>query len=321
MDSALVESILQRVVTGVLVGSIYGLLCTGLGMIFGVIRVINFAQGEFMMLGMYTTLFVGAAITAALGVGLIGPAGGAYAAIVVAALVIGFAGWALQRFVIQRVSGARALTSESGGHFAQLILTLGLSLVISNSVLIGFGSSPRTVQSPLAASSWTLGPFSADAITIFVNKARAIGCVAAVAVSVALYLFVQRTRAGTTMRAAADNPTAATIVGLDVERSYAHAFAIGSAATALAGGLIAMYYPFHPFIGFDFVIIMYAGVVLGGMGSMLGAFWGGFTIGLVQQLSTLVLPFQLQNATIFLLFLAVVLLRPQGLFGRSSERA
>lgn len=318
MDSALVESLLQRVVTGVLVGSIYGLLCTGLGMIFGVIRVINFAQGEFMMLGMYTTLFVGAAIAAALA---IGPAGGAYAGIVIAALVVGVAGWALQRFVISRVSGARALASESGGHFAQLILTLGLSLVISSGVLIAFGSSPRTVQSPLAASSWTLGPLGADAITIFANKARAIGCAVAIAVSLALYWFVQKTRAGTTMRAAADNPTAATIVGLDVEQSYARAFAIGSAATALAGGLIAMYYPFHPYIGFDFVIIMYAGVVLGGMGSMLGAFWGGFTIGLVQQLSTLVLPFQLQNATIFLLFLAVVLLRPQGLFGRSSERA
>ena len=317
MDS-LIESILQRIVTGALVGSIYGLLCTGLGMIFGVIRVINFAQGEFMMLGMYTTLIVGGGITGALAVG---PAGGAYAAMVVAAVVVGFLGWALQLFVIQQVSGARALGSESGGHFAQLILTLGLSLVISNGALIAFGSSPRTVQSPLAASSWTMGPFGADGTTIFVNKARAIGCLAALLVSLALYLFVQKTRAGTTMRAAADNPTAATIVGLDVEQSYARAFAIGSAATALAGGLIAMYYPFHPYIGFDFVIIMYAGVVLGGMGSMLGAFWGGFTIGLVQQLSTLVLPFQLQNATIFLLFLAVVLLRPQGLFGRSSERA
>ena len=110
MDGSLVESILQRIVTGALVGSIYGLLCTGLGMIFGVIRVINFAQGEFMMLGMYTTLFVGASIAATLA---IGPAEGAYAAIVVAALVIGAAGWALQRFVIRHVSGACAATSPT----------------------------------------------------------------------------------------------------------------------------------------------------------------------------------------------------------------
>ncbi len=317
MDPVILENLLQRLVTGVLVGSIYGLLCTGLGMIFGVIRVINFAQGEFMMLGMYATMLVGAMLAVMFG---LGPAVGAYLAIVVAAALLAAAGWALQRYVISRISGSRVVGSDNEGHFAQLILTLGLSLVLSNTALILFGSSARTVQSPLASSSWTIGPFTADAITIFVNQARAIGCLGAIAASIGLYLMVQKTRAGTSMRAAADNPTAATLVGIDVDSAYARAFAIGSAATALAGGLIAMYYPFHPYIGFEFVIIMYAGVVLGGMGSMLGAFWGGFTMGLVQQLSTYFLPFQLQNATIFLLFLAVVLLRPQGLFGKSAER-
>ena len=317
MDPVVIENLLQRLVTGVLVGSMYGLLCTGLGMIFGVIRVINFAQGEFMMLGMYATLLVGAMLSVTLG---LGPAAGAYLAIVIAAALLAGMGWALQRYVISRISGSRVVGSDNEGHFAQLILTLGLSLVISNLALIWFGSSARTVQSPLASSSWTFGPYTAGAITIFVNQARAIGCLGAIAASIGLYLIVQQTRSGTSMRAAADNPTAATLVGIDVDKAYARAFAIGSAATALAGGLIAMYYPFHPYIGFEFVIIMYAGVVLGGMGSMLGAFWGGFTMGLVQQLSTYFLPFPLQNATIFLLFLAVVLLRPQGLFGRSAER-
>ena len=317
MDPVVIENLLQRLVTGVLVGSMYGLLCTGLGMIFGVIRVINFAQGEFMMLGMYATLLVGAMLSVTLG---LGPAAGAYLAIVIAAALLAGVGWVLQRYVISRISGSRVVGSDNEGHFAQLILTLGLSLVISNLALIWFGSSARTVQSPLASSSWTFGPYTAGAITIFVNQARAIGCLGAIAASIGLYLIVQQTRSGTSMRAAADNPTAATLVGIDVDKAYARAFAIGSAATALAGGLIAMYYPFHPYIGFEFVIIMYAGVVLGGMGSMLGAFWGGFTMGLVQQLSTYFLPFPLQNATIFLLFLAVVLLRPQGLFGRSAER-
>ncbi|MGS0755392.1 branched-chain amino acid ABC transporter permease [Roseateles sp. GG27B] len=317
MDPVLIENLLQRIVTGVLVGSIYGLLCTGLGMIFGVIRVINFAQGEFMMLGMYATLIIGGMLATFFG---LGPALGAYMAIVVAALVLAGGGWCLQRFVISRVSGTRAAGSDNEGHFSQLILTLGLSLVLSNLALILFGSSPQTVKSSLSSSSWTLGPFTDGAITVFVNQARAIGCVFAVLVSAALYFFVQKTRAGTSMRAAADNPTAATIVGIDVESAYARAFAIGTGATALAGGLIAMYYPVHPYIGVEFVIIMYAGVVLGGMGSMLGAFWGGFTMGLMQQLSAYFMPFQLQNATIFILFLVVVLLRPQGLFGRSAER-
>jgi branched-chain amino acid transport system permease protein len=90
--------------------------------------------------------------------------------------------------------------------------------------------------------------------------------------------------------------------------------------TAIAGGLVATYYPFQPYVGLDFVIIMYAGVVLGGMGSITGAFWGGMTIGLVQQLSALVLPFQLQNVAIFVMFVLIVLVRPQGLYGRSVER-
>ena len=317
MDAVLVESLLQRLVTGVLVGSIYGLLCTGLGMIFGVIRVINFAQGEFMMLGMYATMIIGGMLAAAFG---LGPAFGAYLAIIVAALLLSCAGWGLQRYVISHVSGSRVAGNDNGGHFAQLILTLGLSLVLSNMALLLFGSSARTVQSSLASSSWTIGPFTEGAITVFVNQARAIGCIAAIITSLALYLFVQKTRAGTSMRAAADNPVAATIVGVDVESAYARAFAIGTGATALAGGLIAMYYPVHPYIGVEFVIIMYAGVVLGGMGSMLGAFWGGFAMGLIQQLSTYFLPFPLQNATIFILFLVVVLLRPQGLFGKSAER-
>jgi branched-chain amino acid transport system permease protein len=109
-------------------------------------------------------------------------------------------------------------------------------------------------------------------------------------------------------------------MGIDVDGAHRIAFGIGAAITAVAGGLVATYYPFQPYVGLEFVIIMYAGVVLGGMGSILGAFWGGMTIGLVQQLSSLVLSFQLQNVAIFVVFLLIVLFRPQGLFGRSVER-
>ncbi len=124
------------------------------------------------------------------------------------------------------------------------------------------------------------------------------------------------------MRAAADNAAAATVVGIDVGRAYSLAFAIGSAVTAVAGGLIATYYPFNPYIGFEFIIIMYAGVVLGGMGSVGGAFLGrAWLIGLVQQLSTLVLPSAAAEHAVFVVFLAVLLVRPQGLFGRAVERA
>ena len=136
----------------------------------------------------------------------------------------------------------------------------------------------------------------------------------------ALFLFVTRTRFGKALQASADNAEAAIYMGIDVDKAYHIAFGIGTAVTAIAGGLVATYYPFQPYVGLEFVIVMYAGVVLGGFGSIIGAFWGGMIIGLVQQMSTLVLPIQLQNTAIFVVFLLVIFLRPQGLFGRNVER-
>jgi len=135
-----------------------------------------------------------------------------------------------------------------------------------------------------------------------------------------LAALIARTTLGKALRAAADNPEAATFMGIDVDRAHRIAFGLGAAITAIAGGLLATNYPFQPYIGLEYVIVMYAGVVLGGMGSIIGAFWGGMAIGLVQQLSTLVLPTQLQNAAIFVVFLLVVYLMPQGFFGRVVER-
>ena len=148
-----------------------------------------------------------------------------------------------------------------------------------------------------------------------------IASLVSIVVVIALWLLLDRTRLGRALRAAADNPTAATYMGIDVDRAHRIAFALGSGVTAIAGGLVATYLSFTPFMGLDFVVIMYAGVVLGGMGSLLGAFWGGVTIGFVQQFSALALPPQLQNAAIFAVFLLIVVLRPQGLFGRSADRA
>ena len=115
---------------------------------------------------------------------------------------------------------------------------------------------------------------------MFLNKARLVACAVAIIVALALYFLLEYTRLGKALRAAADNPTAATYMGINVDRAYRIAFGIGSGITAIAGGLMATYLSFGPFVGFDYVIIMYSGVVLGGMGSILGAFWGGLTVGL-----------------------------------------
>jgi branched-chain amino acid transport system permease protein len=227
----------------------------------------------------------------------------------------------LHRFLISRVTGTQAAGTEGEGAHAQLILTLGMALVLENGGLILFGSTPQAVRTPLSARAWEIPLLYDDTSAVFLNKARTIAALVSLVVAAALYWLVNRSRLGKTLRAAADNAQAATYMGIDVDRAHRIAFGIGIGVTAIAGGLAATYSSFQPYVGLDYVIIMYAGVVLGGMGSILGAFWGGLTVGFVQQCSALVLPPQLQNAAIFVVFLLIVMLRPQGLFGRSAERA
>lgn len=313
----IVENFLQALAAGLLVGAVYGLMCVGLGIIFGVMRVINFAQGEFLMLGMYFTLYM----VTGLGVfSVLGPSTAPFLAALVAGPVLFVGGYLLHRFLMSRVTGIQVAGVEGEGHYPQLILTLGIALVLQNGGLILFGSTPQAVRTPLSARAWMIPLLYDPNADVFLNKARMVAAVISLVVAAALYWLVNRSRLGKTLRAAADNAQAAIYMGIDVDRAHRIAFGIGIGVTAIAGGLAATYSSFQPYVGLDYVIIMYAGVVLGGMGSILGAFWGGLTIGLVQQLSTLILPIQLQNAAIFVVFLLVVLVRPQGLFGRASER-
>jgi len=313
----LIENVLNALTAGITIGCIYGLMCIGLGLIFGIMRIVNFAQGELLMLGMFTSLYL---VTGAGVLAFLGPYFGPFVGALLAAPVVFIAGALMHKFLISRVSGLRTAGTLDEGHFGQLIVTLGISLILQNGGLILFGSTPEAVSTPLSSQAYLIDGFFGDA-TIFLNKAKLIACVVAVVVAIALYMVMEYTRLGKALRAAADNPTAATYMGINVDNAYRVAFGLGSAITAVAGGLMATYISFGPFVGFDYVIIMYSGVVLGGMGSILGAFWGGLTVGFVQQFSALVLPPQLQNAAIFVVFLMIVLLRPQGLFGRSAERA
>lgn len=315
--SALIENVLNAVVAGLTIGCIYGLMCIGLGLIFGIMKIVNFAQGELLMLGMFASFYlVGAGGILA----FLGPYAGPFIGAICAGPIVFAGGSLLHKFLVARVSGLRTSGTLDEGHFGQLIITLGISLILQNGGLIVFGSTPQTVRTPLSSSAIEITGFYGDA-TVFLNKAKLIACAVAIIVAITLYLVLEYTRLGKSLRAAADNPTAATYMGIDVDHAYRIAFGLGSGITAVAGGLMATYLSFGPFVGFDYVIIMYSGVVLGGMGSILGAFWGGLTIGMVQQCSTLVLPPQLQNAAIFVVFLLIVSLRPQGMFGRSAERA
>jgi len=314
MTGQLIENVAQILLAGVMVGCIYGLMCIGLGLVFGVMKIINFAHGEFLMLGMYATYF----FTMLLGVEFAGIWSPFVSALAVSPLLFVF-GSAVYRATLGTVSQNRSLGEESR-HSAQLVITLGLALILQSAALMLFGSQPHTVSTPLSASAWTLGPFLGEDVMLFVNKARAIVSLIAIVVAALVYLVLTRTTLGKSVRAAADDADAALYSGIDIRRVYRLTFGLGAAITALSGGLIASFHSFQPYVGLEFVVIMYAGVVLGGLGSVLGAFWGGFTIGLVQQLATLVLPQQLQNASIFIVFVLLLLLLPQGLFGRFAER-
>jgi branched-chain amino acid transport system permease protein len=314
---ALIESVLNALTAGITIGCIYGLMCIGLGLIFGIMKVVNFAQGELLMLGMFASFYL---VTGGGVLAFLGPYIGPFVGAILAGPIVFVFGALLHKFLISRVSGLRTAGTIDDGHFGQLIVTLGISLILQNGGMIVFGTIPVTVRTPLSSSAFLVGPVYGDA-TIFLNKAKLVACAVAIVTAIALYFVLEYTRIGKALRAAADNPTAATYMGIDVDKYYRMAFGLGSGITAIAGGLMATYLSFGSFVGFDYVIIMYSGVVLGGIGSIMGAFWGGMTVGMVQQMSALVLPPQLQNAAIFVVFLLIVMLRPQGLFGRSAERA
>lgn len=315
--SVFFETFFNALAAALVVGCLYGLMCVGLAMIFGIMRVVNFAQGEFLMLGMYVAfyLFSGWGLLAGLG-----PVAGPYVSALIAGPVVFVFGLLLHRLLIARVSGLRSAASLDEGHFGQLMVTLGISLVLQNGGLILLGSTPRALRTPLSSSAWEVQTGIFDA-SIFLNKTRVLSSLVAIVVAILLWYLLERTRLGRALRGAADNPTAATYTGVDVEYAHRMAFAIGAGVTAIAGGLLAINLSFTTFTGVEFILIMYSGVVLGGMGSILGAFWGGLTVGFVQQFSAIALPPQLQNAAIFAVFLLIITVRPQGLFGRSADRA
>jgi branched-chain amino acid transport system permease protein len=258
--------LVQYVATGLLVGGVYALMSIGLALIFGVMRVVNFAQGDFMMLGMYLTYFYA--------MSGIDPLLGAILTIPPFFVL----GWLVHRGLLARVTGGGDPQRQMD---AQLILTLGLSLVITNATTMILTPTPRGIRTA--------------------------------------YVFLPRTDAGRALRAAADDPEAASYQGIDVRAMHGLAFGVGIALVAAAGGLLATYYPIEPSVAGNFIVLMFVAVVLGGLGSIPGAFVGGLVIGLVQSLTLLVLPFQLQNTGVFIVFLLVLYLRPQGLFGRRTR--
>jgi branched-chain amino acid transport system permease protein len=225
----------QYVVTGLLVGGVYALMSIGLALIFGIMRVVNFAQGDFMMLGMYLTFYYAVALG-------IEPLVGALLCIPV---FFGL-GLLVHRAFLVRVTGGGDPNREMD---AQLSLTLGMSLVITNATTMILTPMPRSINAPYASRAFEVGP-------LLLNQARSYAFAIALLLAGAVYLFLTRTDLGKALRAAADDPEAAGYQGIDVRTMHGVAFGVGIALVAAAGGLLATYHPIEPTVAVNFIVLM-----------------------------------------------------------------
>jgi branched-chain amino acid transport system permease protein len=284
--------IAQGVVNGLLFGGVYGLMAVGLSLIFGVMRVINFAHGDMMVWGMYLAYLLSTRA------GL-----EPYFSFVLCAGALFVLGLLVQRGLVDRIIDAP--------HEMQILLMLGVALVLENTALVIFGPDTQRVRSALSLSTIWLGP-------VFLDVARLITFGLAVLLTLSLSLFLMRTDLGKTIRAAADNAYGALVVGADVRRVYAVAFGIGAACVGAAGALVTPFFPFAPSVGLSASVASFNIVIIGGMGSLLGAFVGGLLVAVAESLGAVFLAPSLKELVSFSLLILILLFRPAGLFGRKA---
>ncbi len=278
----------QVAVSGILLGGVYALISIGLTLIFGVLRVVNFAHGEFLMIAMYASfwLFHRYALDP-------------YVSIVIVVALLFAVGVVVQFLVIRPILN----TSPS----MQIAATVGLSTLLQNLALVTLTANYYSVQTRLSRAVLALGPLN-------LGVARVVAFVVALGITGLLFLFLQRTYIGKAIRCTAQDRTAARLMGINIERVYLVTFAIGSALVGVAGALLTPLYPVFPTVGTYFVLAAFVVVVLGGLGNLTGALLGGFIIGLVEAFSGFYVP-ELKEAVYFVVFIIVLLVRPTGLFG------
>ncbi|MGB3271727.1 MAG: branched-chain amino acid ABC transporter permease [Xanthobacteraceae bacterium] len=284
-------AVIQAILDGIMIGGVYAVISIGLTLVFGVMGIINFAQAEFLMLGMFVAYYAWAWL------GLDPLIAAPLAFVVVFAL-----GAVVHQLMIRRVLQAPVV--------AQIFLTVGLLIVLENAALVMFGSSFRSVTTPYQTSALQVGE-------LFVSVPYLAAFLMSVACGVALWLFMRASWFGRAMRATAQDPMAARLMGINADAMHRLAFALGVALTAFGGAVILPYLTVSPTVGGQFVVLMFTVVVLGGLGSVAGAVVGGLAVGIIQSLSALAFPIQLQNLVLFVVFIAVLALRPEGLLGGS----
>ena len=275
----------QVVISGLLAGSLYAMVALGLGLIFGVMRVLNVAHGPLLMLGAYTTFWLFHWF------GL-----NPYLSLLVSMPLLFLVGLGLQGTLVRRVVDAPELSS--------LLLTFGVSIAIVNIAQLAFTSDLRSVE--YLTGSFVLGPFA-------FSKSRVIACGFAVAITVGAFFFLQKTRLGKALRAVSQSREVAQVCGINVQRIHLLAFGIASALAAAGGSLVAVMVAIQPDMGMVYTFKSFLVIVLGGAGNYPGALLGGLLLGLIEQLSSLFLTTQVNEAVAYVLLVLVLLIRPTGL--------
>jgi branched-chain amino acid transport system permease protein len=283
----MLEVVAQAVINGLLIGGIYALVSIGVTLIFGVVKIVNFAQGEFVMLGMYISYF----LATRFGVDPV-------VSLVVSMPVLFVAGLLVQHLLIRRVLGQNDLP--------QIFLTFALSLLILNVSLLAFTANYRTVHTAYSDEAWHFAG-------LYFPLAKLIAFGVAMALSAALWAFLHATDLGKAMRAASQNREVAQLMGINPNRVFAVAFGIALALAGAAGSLLMPFYPAYPMVGQVFVLMAFVAVVLGTLGNVIGALIASLLMGVAESLGIQFIGADSGLIVVFLLLLVTLALRPRGL--------
>jgi branched-chain amino acid transport system permease protein len=286
-------TIILTLVWGVAIGCVYILLATGLNIIFGVMKLVNFAHGQLLMVSAFLTW----TISVSLGLN-------AYIAILVSMFVVALLGVGVERFTFRKVLGTDKLN--------EIFVSLGLIYIFENVAMLIWGASSKQVVSPFYGMSVGLPGLS-------ITYDRVIAVFVVVGALVIFGLLLWKTKIGLAMRATSQRNTTAMLMGINVQKVYMITFAIGAALAAVAGGLYGIIYPFDYQVGAMPTIIAFAIIIMGGLGSIKGAIIGGLLYGITEQMATLFLGGTWGSAVAFALLIVVLIIRPNGIFGEKGE--
>jgi len=283
--------LMQSIISGILIGGVYALIGIGLTIIFGVMRVINFAHGDIMMVGMYLTYF----LFTLLGID-------PFLSVLITMPLMFLFGAIMQKVFINRILGTLPQN--------QILLTIGLGLIMSNTAMLAFTSDYKILTTSYSSSSFNVAGIS-------ISQPLLISFLITAAITAGLYWFLMKTDTGQAIRATAQDREAAQLMGINVKWMSILSFGIGAAMAGTAGALISPTYYIFPQVGSAFTLKAFVITVLGGMGSIVGATVGGIIIGLVESVAAVTISSDWKDVVVFSIFLLVLLIKPAGLMGKS----